>query len=186
MYDSRDYDSRASGSRSYGGGEPAGSAPYVYDPRVQPEYFHGVLSRRLLAFLVDLVIIGAPIVAASVLIFILGFITFGLGWHLFALLSPAFLLWGLIYTGLTLGGPHGATIGMRMVGLEMRCMDGAPMTALLAVMSVVLYWVSVTMLSPLVVLVPLFNRRRRMLHDFIIGTVVINAEGRAEALRRYR
>ena len=37
----------------------------------------------------------------------------------------------------------------------------------------------VSFLSPFVVLVGLFNGRRRLLHDFVLGTVVINNSVRA-------
>jgi len=30
----------------------------------------------------------------------------------------------------------------------------------------------------------LFNQRRRLLHDMLVGTIVINSRARAEALRR--
>jgi uncharacterized RDD family membrane protein YckC len=36
------------------------------------------------------------------------------------------------------------------------------------------FWISVSVLSPLVLLVGLFNGRRRLLHDIVLGTVVIN------------
>ncbi len=163
----------------------AADKPYAYDPLIHPEYFRGVLGRRFIAFLIDLVIICAPIGFAAVVIFVLGLVTLGFGWFLFGLLSPAFLLWAVVYTGLTLGGPRSATVGMRAVDIEMRLWYGAPMYSLLAVMSVVLYWVSVSVLTPLVLLVPLFNSRRRMLHDLLLGTVVVNGEARAAALRRY-
>ena len=55
----------------------------------------------------------------------------------------------------------------------------------------VLFWVSVSFLSPLVLLVGLFNGRRRLLHDVVLGTVVINSSirtqvdaGRAQLLSR--
>jgi uncharacterized RDD family membrane protein YckC len=40
--------------------------------------------------------------------------------------------------------------------------------------------VSVSFLTPLVLLVGLFNGRRRLLHDMILGTVVINRSALAE------
>jgi len=43
----------------------------------------------------------------------------------------------------------------------------------------VLFWVSISFLSPFVVLVGLFNGRRRLLHDFVLGTVIINNSVRA-------
>jgi len=47
----------------------------------------------------------------------------------------------------------------------------------------IVYWVSVSFLTPFIALVGLFNARRRLLHDIAVGTVVINNPGRAEALR---
>jgi uncharacterized RDD family membrane protein YckC len=37
-----------------------------------------------------------------------------------------------------------------------------------------------------VLLVPFFNHRRRLLHDILVGTVVINNPARAQALRPNR
>lgn len=167
-------------------GASGGPKPYAHDPVTQPEYFEGVLARRLIAFLIDAVIILAPMVLASLFIFVFGFVTFGLGWYLFGLLSPAFVIWALAYTGLTLGGSRSATIGMRAVDIEMRLWYGAPMYSLLAVMSAVLFWVSISVLTPFVLLVGFFNERRRLLHDYILGTVVTNSEARAASLRRHR
>jgi uncharacterized RDD family membrane protein YckC len=44
----------------------------------------------------------------------------------------------------------------------------------------VLFWVSVSVLSPLVLLVGLFNGRRRLLHDIVLGTVIINSSVRTQ------
>ncbi|GLK71650.1 RDD family protein [Ancylobacter dichloromethanicus] len=160
--------------------------PYAFDPLVEPEYFRGVLFRRFLAFLIDAVMICVPVGAAALLIFVFGFLTLGLGWFLFGLLGPGFVVWALVYTGLTLGGPRSATIGMRAMGIEMRLWYGAPMTPLLAVVSLVLFWVSMSVFTPLVAVVGLLNRRKRLVHDFVVGTVVTNDEARADELRRYR
>ena len=43
-----------------------------------------------------------------------------------------------------------------------------------------LFWVSISFLTPLVLLVGLFNGRRRLLHDIILGTVVINSSVRTQ------
>jgi uncharacterized RDD family membrane protein YckC len=50
----------------------------------------------------------------------------------------------------------------------------------------VLFWVSISFLSPLVLLVGLFNGRRRQLHDVILGTVVINSLGSTQAAQPVR
>jgi uncharacterized RDD family membrane protein YckC len=47
----------------------------------------------------------------------------------------------------------------------------------------VVYWVSVSVLTPFILLVGLFNTRRRLLHDILVGTVLINNPARAASLR---
>jgi uncharacterized RDD family membrane protein YckC len=47
----------------------------------------------------------------------------------------------------------------------------------------VVFWISVSILSPLVLLVGLFNGRRRLLHDVILGTVVINSSVRTPVVQ---
>jgi uncharacterized RDD family membrane protein YckC len=158
--------------------------PHAFDPVTQPELFEGVLARRTIAFLIDLTIIGFPVLVASLFIFLFGIVTFGLGWLLFWLLSPAAAIWALAYYGLTFGSPASATIGMRMVGIEMRTWYGPPVYALLGMVHAILYWILVSTLTPLIVLVGFFNERRRLPHDFFVGTVVINNDERAASLRR--
>jgi uncharacterized RDD family membrane protein YckC len=126
-----------------------------------------------------------PIVFLALFIFVFGLVTLGLGWLLFWLLSPIFVIWAVIYAGATLGSPHSATVGMRAMDLEMRLWNGSRMYFLLGAVHVIFFWVVTTTLTPLVLLVGLLNRRRRLLHDFLTaGTVLINNERRAAALRR--
>jgi uncharacterized RDD family membrane protein YckC len=155
-----------------------------YDPDRQPEYFEGVLSRRVIAFLIDALIVIGPIVLLSIFIFVFGLITLGLGWLLFWLLSPIFVIWAVVYAGTTLGSPESATIGMRAMDLEMRIWNGSKMYFLLGAVHVIFFWVITATLTPLVLLVGLLNSRRRLLHDFLTGTVLVNNERRAAALRR--
>ena len=77
--------------------------PHAYDPAVDPELFEGVLARRVLAFFIDVVLIVVPIVLAALFIFVFGLITLGLGWALYWLLSPAAVIWALVYYGATFG-----------------------------------------------------------------------------------
>ena len=112
--------------RKDGGSIYAELPPHAYDPQTNPELFEGVLARRVVAFIVDLIIIVLPLVIAAIFIFFLGLITFGLGWALFWLLSPASIIWALFYCGMTLGSPASATIGMRTMDLELRTWYGAP------------------------------------------------------------
>ena len=157
--------------------------PHAYDPAVSPELFDGVLARRIVAFIIDVIIIAIPLIAASAFILVFGLFTFGLGWALFWLLSPASVIWALAYYGMTLGGPASATIGMRAMEIEMRTWYGAPAYFLLCAVHAVVFWVSVSVLTPFILLIGFFNPRRRLLHDMLVGTVLINSPGRAASLR---
>jgi uncharacterized RDD family membrane protein YckC len=157
--------------------------PHAYDPVTQPELFEGVLARRVMAFVIDLVIITMPLIFLAIVIFIFGLVTLGLGWFLFFLLSPIAVIWALVYYGLTFGGPASATIGMRMVDLEMRTWYGSPCYFVLGAVHAIAFWLTVSFLTPFILLVGLFNDRRRLLHDMLVGTIVINNEARASALR---
>jgi uncharacterized RDD family membrane protein YckC len=167
-----------------GGGDAwrseGGAPPHAFDPWLQPELFRGVLTRRVIAFLIDLIVLSIPIVLAILFIAVFGLVTLGLGWALFWLVSPASIIWALVYYGASLGGPHSATLGMRVMDLELRTWYGAPGYFLLGAMHAVLFWISVSVLSPLVLLVGLFNGRRRLLHDVVLGTVVINNSVRSQ------
>ncbi len=172
-----------SGSAPSGIGITADLRPHAYDPIANPELFDGVLTRRLVAFVIDLIIIGLPIAAASLFILVVGFITFGLGWMLFWLLSPASVLWALFYYGTTLGSPASATLGMRAMEIEMRTWYGAPAYFVLGAAHAIVYWVSVSVLTPFIVVVGFLNSRKRLLHDMLVGAVIINNAARTAALR---
>ena len=163
-----------------------GGFRHVFDPAVQPELFHGVLTRRFFAFLIDLVILSIPIVLGVIFIALFGIVTLGLGWLLFWLVSPLSVIWAILYYGLSLGGPHSATVGMRMMDLQLRTWNGEPGYFVLGAAHAVLYWISVSVLTPFIVLIGLFNRRRQLLHDFVLGTVIINTSALtyAEPARR--
>ena len=163
-----------------------GPQPHAFDPYLHPELFRGVLTRRLFAFLIDLVVLSVPVILGYIFIGVFGYVfiavfgllTLGLGWMLFWLAWPASVLWAIVYYGASIGGPHSATIGMRMMDLELRTWYGAPGYFLLGAMHAVLFWVSTSFLTPLVLLLGLFNGRRRLLHDIVLGTVIINSSVR--------
>jgi uncharacterized RDD family membrane protein YckC len=175
------------GAHDAGGARNAGSAwrndggvpPHAFDPDLEPELFRGVLTRRVFAFLIDLIVLSVPVILGYIFIALFGVITLGLGWVLFWLAWPASVIWAIVYYGASLGGPHSATVGMRVMDLELRTFYGAPGYFVLGAMHAVLFWVSVSFLSPFVVLVGLFNGRRRLLHDIVLGTVVINTSVRS-------
>ena len=160
--------------------------PHAYDPAAQPEYFEGILSRRVFALVIDVIVLTVPVIAAAVFIGLLGVVTLGLGWMLFWLFPAAVTIWAVLYYGICFGSAASATLGMRAMGIEMRTWYGAPAYFLLGAAHAVLYWISVSALTPFVLLVALFNTRRRLLHDMLLGTIVVNSEELARTLRPAR
>lgn len=135
--------------------------------------YDGVRTRRILAFLLDYLIVGLLCIPFAILVALLGLLTFGLGWALFGILVPVV---ALIYVWNTLGGRNQATSGMRMMGIRLDRLDGRPVDGLLAVVHSVLFWAGNVVLTPLVLLVSLFADRKRTLHDLLLGTVVTRAD----------
>ena len=170
------YETRRPDQATWRSGQPTGDDAYAYGAYVTPELYDGVLTKRAFAFLIDVVIISIPVVLATIFIAVFGVVTLGLGWGLFWLLSPASIVWPVIYYGWTLGGPHSATVGMRMLGLQMRMANGQHGYFVLGCAHALLFWASVSLLTPVVLLVAFFNRRRKLLHDFVLGTEVVNAD----------
>ncbi|MES0808188.1 RDD family protein [Roseibium sp. SCPC15] len=144
----------------------------VFDPVRNPELFEGVRSRRVFAFFIDVIVIALLTFGAGILVFFLGIFTLGLGFLLYAILPTAV---ALLYVAFTLGGPQASTLGMRAMGLEMRLWYGAKPYPLLAAVHAILFWFSVSLLTPLILLVSLFSDRKRLLHDIVLGVVVINS-----------
>src|SRR5882724_9038831 len=157
--------------------------PHAYDPAANPELFEGVVARRIVAFLIDFLILSIPVVFVSMFIFVAGIVTFGLGFLLYGLLWPGMVIWAIVYYGMTFGSPASATIGMRMMDIEMRTWYGAPAYFVLGAVHAVAFWISVSIFTPLILIVCFFNDRRRLLHDMVVGTIVINNDVRASVLR---
>lgn len=129
----------------------------------------GVRTRRMLAILFDLIFITIIVAAAFVILLVLGVLTFGLTWLAIPFLYPAV---ALFYNGVTISGPNMATPGMRMMDLEMRQTDGRPAPFIYAAVHAVLFYLSWTILTPLILLVALVARNKRCLHDMLAGVVV--------------
>lgn len=131
--------------------------------------YRGVRTRRIFAFMVDYLIIGLLLIPFAIIVFLLGLITLGLGWSLFAVMGPAV---ALLYVWFTLGGPNQSTVGMAMMGIRLERLDGRPVDGVLAVVHTVLFWAGNVILTPLILLAPLLLDRKRTVHDLLLGTVV--------------
>ncbi|CUX23758.1 RDD family protein [compost metagenome] len=132
--------------------------------------YSGVLSRRVFAFVIDYAIVLLLCIPAAVIVFFLGVITLGLGFFLYPAL---FVIVAVLYFGMTLGGPSQATPGMRAMGIAMARMDGRRIDFLLSTVHIVLFWVINSVLTPLILLAGLFTERSRLVHDFLLGTVIV-------------
>jgi len=135
--------------------------------------YDGVRTKRILAFILDYIIVALLLIPFAILVALLGLLTFGLGWMLFAVLGPAV---AILYVWNTLGGPNQATVGMRAMGIRLDRLDGQPVDGMLAVVHSVLFWAGNVVLTPLVLLVSLFADRKRTLHDLLLGTVVTRSD----------
>jgi len=138
-------------------------------PYAAPEYYQGVLARRVFAYWIDVLCIALLVGFAWLVLWVLAIASLGL-------LSPLLLILGLIpalYHTLAIGGPRSATPGMWLTGVEVRSWTGERPSYLQAFVQTILFYVTVYPTWSLVLVVALFNERRRTLHDILAGTVVI-------------
>ncbi len=154
-----------------GGGAP-GADDGMPDPAVRPELFDAVRRRRVAAYLIDLCVIGALLIAVAVLFLLLTVLSLGL-------LAPAlWFLFGLVpltYHTLLVGGPRSATIGMRVFDLQLRSWNGERPVYLQALAHAALFYLSVGATVFLILLFTLFNQRKRTLHDVFTGMLMVRS-----------
>ncbi|MDO6963759.1 RDD family protein [Rhizobium alvei] len=141
-------------------------------PETSPYAYDGLLTRRVMAFIIDYMIILLLMIPAAVIVFVLGIATLGLAFYLFPILF--FIVAGL-YFGLSLSGPFQASLGMRTMDVRMIRDDGGPIDFATAILHLVTFWILNSLLTPFILLVGLFTDRKRLLHDILIGTTTIRA-----------
>ena len=136
----------------------------------------GVLTRRVFAWLLDVLLIGLIFVALWFVLMLFGLLTLGLGLPLLGVLPFIPFCYHMLF----LAGPASATPGQQALGLIVRRNDdfGRP-TPVQAVVSTLLFYATLAT-TGLLLLVALFTVRRRSLHDLLSGLVVV----RARALTR--
>jgi uncharacterized RDD family membrane protein YckC len=133
--------------------------------------YDGVLWRRIGGYLVDVCIMLAIDAVLHVLLFILGFLTFGLSW---LLLGPVtFLTVALAYDTLFVGGGEAATPGMRLFGIKARGFEGARPDYWQAFLMSALFYITAPATSFLILLVALFTQHNRCVHDLLSGITVV-------------
>ncbi|MBO0662160.1 RDD family protein [Jiella sp. CQZ9-1] len=124
----------------------------------------------MFSFVVDYTIVLLLSVPAAIVVFLLGMLSFGLAWGLYAILLPVI---AVLYLAFTMGGSNQATPGMRLAGVRVARLDGGRVDPPLAVLHGVLFWAANAVLTPFVLLVGLFTPRKQLLHDLLLGTVIV-------------
>lgn len=154
--------------------------PNLPDPATAPELFEGLLSRRVMAYFIDLVVLA--VIAGLVLLVstVGGFLSFGLAW----LLLPVSMVAALVlYYAATLGSPKRATIGMAMMDLVLTPTRDTRLDGWMAFFHPLLFWTTFWVSWPVSLILPLLTPRRQMLHDLVLGTLVVR---RSPMVRHWR
>lgn len=140
------------------------------DPYQQPQWYRGVTTARVFAYLVDAFIIGLILLGLHLTLGILTIASLGLLFPLHLLVVP--LAVALLYHSLTMAGPFSSTIGMRLFGLRVYGVDGRRPSLPQTLLHSGLFYFTIGLAGwPL--LFALFEPRRRTLHDLLSGLVVM-------------
>ena len=146
------------------------AAPVLPNPSSAPALFEGLLTRRVFAFLIDLVIMGILILAFTFVGLVAGFLTFGLAWLALAFVVPASII---VYYGATLGSSRRATLGMQMMDIVLTPTRGQPLDGWMALIHAAVFWLTTWISWPLSLAFALFTPRRQMIHDLVTGTLMV-------------
>lgn len=161
MYDSRTTFPGRSAATDFAAGLPI---PYV----------RASLGGRTVAYLLDILFILGFTALLTLAITVIGLVTFGLGWTLFAVLPAS----GIIYSAITVGGRRQSTLGQRMMGLRVVAPEsGAPVDIVTAAVHALLFYVAVStfLLWCVDVAFGLARSDRRLGHDLLLGLAVVHA-----------
>ncbi|HRJ68389.1 MAG TPA: RDD family protein [Beijerinckiaceae bacterium] len=124
----------------------------------------GVRSRRIVAWMIDFVIICALMWLFGLIMVVLSLPTFGVSFAL----APLIAFVGVFYSGLTVSGRGRGTWGMRALDLQVTARDGSRVDFIVAAGHALLFY----LLTPFFTLLSLFNAEKRTLHDFLTGVIV--------------
>lgn len=145
-------------------------SPALPDPANAPELFDGVLTRRVIAYFIDLSLITVLVIGMSIVSLISGFFSAGLSW----VLMPVIIFVSVVlYYGATLGSPKRATIGMQQMDIVLTPTRGLPLDGWKAFLHPLVFWLTCWILPPFSYLVALFTPRRQTLHDLLLGTLMV-------------
>ena len=132
----------------------------------------GVLLPRLVAYVIDVFIVGIIGLIVAMSVSFLGLITFGIGWMLFPIVG---ICTAMAYAAITIGGVRQATIGMRVSGIRVERSDGGAPDGITAAAHCLLFYVATFTvgLFLLTLVIGVLRRDGRMGHDLLTGLVLV-------------
>jgi uncharacterized RDD family membrane protein YckC len=134
----------------------------------------GVIWRRVIAYFVDVVIIGIIVGLLILLVYVpASVVTLGL---LAGPLGAALAVVPFAYHVLLIGGRRSATLGQRLFDLRVMDMRGAKPDYIQAAIMTGLFYVTLALTGFLLLFV-FFNAQHRTLHDWLSGTIVVRRRG---------
>jgi len=138
------------------------------DPDTAPEFYEDVTFKRAIAWMIDVVIIGA--ICALVAVFTL---------FLAVLLLPLFMMISFVYRWVGMAN-HSATPGQRLMNIRFLRRDGEPLDATTAFLHVTGYFVSMAVfpLQLISIATMMITGRKQGLTDMFLGTAPVNASAK--------
>lgn len=140
------------------------------DPLSHPDLYDGLLWRRVAAYLFDCCVIGLLLFAGWSSLVVVGLLSFGL---LLPLVPLLVALIPIAYHALQVGSRHHATFGMRLFDLEVRTWTGGQPDVWQGLLMAAMFYATLAVTCLLILVVALFNDRRRTVHDYLAGVVVV-------------
>lgn len=135
------------------------------DPVSKPEFYRDVTTKRLFAWMLDVVLI-------TVITTVVCILTLGLGFFIFLAI---YAVVGFLYRWLTISN-RSATWGMRFMSIELREQDGGALSSGTALLHTLGYTVSVAtaMVQPVSIVMMLLSERNQGLSDMVLNTAMVN------------
>jgi uncharacterized RDD family membrane protein YckC len=135
--------------------------------------YEGVLLRRSCAALLDFLIVSVISMVLWLANCAATFGTLGLVSLPSFILAPVVI--HLLLCTYLLGGPRGASFGMRACGVRVVNMEGRPIDHVQAFLTTAMFFATVPIFLPILAL-GFFTERSRLLHDIVVGTVVLRTD----------
>jgi uncharacterized RDD family membrane protein YckC len=131
-----------------------------------PALYDGVMLRRVVAYLID---VGILFISSWFVMILLGVLSLGIA---FFFIAGIFTVLALAYHTFFIAR-NAATPGMSLLDLQVTTLESQPPDFGQALVTTVLFYLSVLVTVWIVLIVPLLNAKHRTLHDFIAGTLVV-------------